>query len=175
MTLIERASASFALSPVPQRAGVLLPGGQHLQPFSAAGRPGQPRGVWEQRADGPGAGAGALQGGHVDVQGVRQEPIHVRRRRYRPDVSSPMGRTSHSDVTSCWAAGQSDGQFFLRCLQIMSHVPPDVSCVWTRSIFLFNQPFDLNLIQVREFVHSLPRALAGYLCGAFFVFISIQF
>lgn len=69
--------SSFAL-PL-QRAGVLLPGGQHIRRCSSTGQQRQPRCVWEPCDGGSGPGEGAMQGRHVDVQRIREEQIHVRR------------------------------------------------------------------------------------------------
>lgn len=71
----------FFVSPPPQRARVQLPGGQRLRSFPTAGRPRQPGRVREPCDDGSGPSEVAVQGRHVDVQGVRQEQIHVRRGR----------------------------------------------------------------------------------------------
>lgn len=84
-------------SPVPsQGAGVLLPGRQRLQGLHAPGGPGQPRRVREPRADRPGPGEGAVQGGHADVQGVHQEQIHVSRAR-SPSATQRTHPERHRD------------------------------------------------------------------------------
>lgn len=61
-----------------QGASVLLLGGQRLRRLSAAGGPRHPHGVGEPCDGRSGPSEGTAQGRHVDVQGVRQEQIHVR-------------------------------------------------------------------------------------------------
>lgn len=61
-----------------QGAGVLLLGGQRLRRLSAAGGPRHPHGAGEPCDGRSGPSEGTAQGRHVDVQGVRQEQIHVR-------------------------------------------------------------------------------------------------
>lgn len=72
--------APIYLFPPFQGASVLSLWGQRLRRFSSAGRQRRPRWVWEACDDRSGPSEAAVQGRHVDVQGVRQEQIYVRHR-----------------------------------------------------------------------------------------------